>query len=122
MGSYSYIIYNAKKILNEQLWVIAYFCLLILFQNPIYCVIVWYRTPPTVGASFSSYVLSYFSQSGLFMLWLLFVDSIHRKTSSKLMFYTRRQNDLTNPTAQHPRRVRPHHQTSELTEPVPMQY
>jgi hypothetical protein len=87
LGLYSYVLLQQDKILSEQKWVIAYFILLILFQNPGYCVIVWYTEPPTVVAAYASYVIGYFAQSGLFILWLLFADSIQRKTNSKTIFY-----------------------------------
>ena len=85
---YCYILYNSEKILSEQKWVIAYFILLILFQNPDYSVIVFFKDTPTVQAAYASYVIGYFAQSGLFILWLLFADSIKRKTTRKTFFYT----------------------------------
>jgi len=87
LGIYIYILSKQKKILSEQVWVVCYFFLIILFQNPVYCIIAFYKTPPTIEAAYSSYLITYIAQSGLFILWLLFADSILRKTSSKLYFY-----------------------------------
>lgn len=87
LGIYIYILTRQKKVLSEQLWVVAYFFLLILFQNPVYCVIVFFKSPPSINAAYGSYVLGYIAQSGLFILWLLFADSVHRKTSTKSYFY-----------------------------------
>jgi hypothetical protein len=84
---YINILRKQKKLLSEQKWIVVYFILVILFQNPIYCIIVWFKNPPVAGAAYSSYVLSYLGQSGLFTLWLLFADPLHRKTYSKLLFY-----------------------------------
>ncbi len=88
---YIYILYDQKKqhkvkILSEQKWVVVYFVLLIMFQNPVYCVIVWYQLPSAV-ATYASYVMDYFAQSGLFVLWLLFADSLNRKNASPWRFY-----------------------------------
>jgi hypothetical protein len=84
---YVYIIYQQPKLLSEQKWLIGYFILLILFQNPIYIVIVWFNPPPTPNAAYASYFFNNFAQSGLFILWILFADSLHRKTRRKLFFY-----------------------------------
>lgn len=87
LSIYIYILSKQRKILSEQLWVICYFFLIILLQNPVYCIIAFYKSPPTIEAAYTSYLITYISQSGLFILWLLFADSILRKTSSKLYFY-----------------------------------
>lgn len=84
---YVYIIYKQSKVLSEQKWLIAYFILLIMFQNPVYIVIVWFNPPPHPGAAYASYFFNDFSQSGLFILWILFADSLHRKTRRKILFY-----------------------------------
>lgn len=76
-----------QTVLSEQKWIVGYFVLVILFQNPVYCTITWYSEPPSAGAAFTSYMLSFLGQSGLFMLWLFFADPVHRKTQSKLFFY-----------------------------------
>ena len=87
LSIYIYILSKQRKILSEQIWVICYFFLIILLQNPVYCIIAFYKSPPTIEAAYTSYLITYISQSGLFILWLLFADSILRKTSSKLYFY-----------------------------------
>jgi hypothetical protein len=85
---YCYVISQSAKILSEQLWLIGYFILLILFQNPVYIVIVWFHNPPpSPGAAYGSYFITNLAQSGLFILWLLFADTLHRKTRNKLVFY-----------------------------------
>ena len=88
---YIYILYEQSRthkvhVLSEQKWVVIYFILLIMFQNPVYCVIVWYDRPSNV-AIYTSYVMDYLAQSGLFVLWLLFADSLNRKNSSPWKFY-----------------------------------
>lgn len=87
LTSYVVMLSRQKKVLSEQKWVVAYFVLLVMFQNPIYCVIVFYKEAPHASTAYASYVMGYIAQSGLFILWLLFADSVHRKTSSKLYFY-----------------------------------
>jgi hypothetical protein len=89
---YCYILLAHRKtserpILSEQKWLIAYFILVILFQNPVYCVIVWFQKAPSATASYSAFFVNYLAQAGLFTLWLLFADSYQRKTQSKLFFY-----------------------------------
>ena len=85
--SYVVMLSRQKKVLSEQKWVVAYFVLLVMFQNPVYCVIVFYKSAPTVQAAYGSYVIGYLAQAGLFFLWLLFADSVTRKTTSKAYFY-----------------------------------
>lgn len=84
---YVVMLSRQKKVLSEQKWVVAYFVLLVMFQNPIYCVIVFYSAAPYPSTAYASYVVGYIAQSGLFILWLLFADSVTRKTTSKLYFY-----------------------------------
>lgn len=84
---YVWMLYHQKKVLSEQKWVVAYFVLLVMFQNPVYCVIVFYSEAPNAETAYVSYVIGYLAQSGLFILWLLFADSVHRKTTSKAYFY-----------------------------------
>jgi len=84
---YIYILISQKKhILSEQKWVVVYFVLLVMFQNPVYCVIIWYELP-SIEATYVSYVVDYLAQSGLFVLWLLFADSLNRKSASPWVFY-----------------------------------
>jgi hypothetical protein len=94
LGVYCYILYknigslsNWKHSLSEQKWVIMYFFLVILFQNPVYCVIVWYTRQPPVTAAYATYLMNYIAQSGLFTLWLLFAHSYQRKVQRKTFFY-----------------------------------
>jgi hypothetical protein len=87
LGWYVHMLSQQKKVLSEQKWVVAYFALLVLFQNPVYCIIVFYKNAPSVQDAYASYVIGYIAQSGLFILWLLFADSIHRKTANKRIFY-----------------------------------
>ena len=84
---YVIMLLGQKKVLSEQKWVVAYFLLLVLFQNPVYCVIVFYEEAPSVTSAYASYVIGYLAQAGLFILWLLFADSVQRKTTSKALFY-----------------------------------
>jgi len=86
-SSYVMMLRQQKAILSEQKWVVAYFALLVLFQNPLYCAIVFYKDPPSIGISYASYIIGYLAQSGLFILWLLFADSVLRKMSSVWRFY-----------------------------------
>jgi hypothetical protein len=85
VGFYSYILAIQEKVLSEQFWLIGYLCLLILFQNPVYCIIVWI---PTVSSSavYISFVIQALAQCGLFILWLLFADPAQRKIK-KIIFY-----------------------------------
>lgn len=85
---YCYIISRLKKVISEQKWLIAYFILVILFQNPVYCVICWYQTPPSPTAAYSAFIVSNIAQAGLFFLWLLFASSYQRKKRSIFKFYT----------------------------------
>lgn len=84
---YVWMLCHQKKVLSEQKWVVAYFVLLVMFQNPVYCTIVFYKEAPSAEAAYASYVIGYIAQSGLFILWLLFADSVHRKTTTKSYFY-----------------------------------
>lgn len=90
--AYCTVIYKHStegRILSEQKWLIAYFLLVILFQNPVYCVIVWYHdTAPSATAAYAAFFLNNLAQSGLFTLWLLFADSYNRKLRRKIFFYT----------------------------------
>lgn len=85
---YIYVLSQQKRLLSEQKWLVAYIVLVIMLQNPVYCVIVWFSTAPRPADAYACYVVSYVAQSGLFILWLLFADSVHRKMNSKIVFYT----------------------------------
>eukprot|EP01041_Mallomonas_annulata_P002489 gene2489-4842_t len=74
-----------KKWLPEQKWLVWYFFALILYQNPVYCVICW-QDQPTSVAVFTSYVLDAFGQAAFFIIWLLFSDGLRRK-SNYFLFY-----------------------------------
>lgn len=94
LAVYCYILYRNigslsrwKHALSEQKWVIMYIFLVILFQNPVYCVIFWYKSQPSVTAAYATYIVNYIAQSGLFTLWLLFAHSYQRKTQRKTFFY-----------------------------------
>ena len=67
-----------KKWLPEQKWLVFYIMALILYQNPVYCVICW-QDFPTSFAVFMSYVLDAFAQAAFFTIWLLFSDGLRRK-------------------------------------------
>lgn len=84
---YCYIISRLKKVISEQKWLIAYFVLVILFQNPVYCVIFWFKTPPSPTAAYAAFIVSNIAQAGLFSLWLLFASSYQRKKRSIFLFY-----------------------------------
>lgn len=85
---YVYVLSKQKHLLSEQKWLVVYIVLVIFIQNPVYCVIVWFDSAPRPGDAYASYVLTYIAQSGLFILWLLFADSVHRKLNSKIVFYS----------------------------------
>lgn len=94
LGLYCYILYKSigsigqwRHALSEQKWVVMYFFLVILFQNPVYCVIFWYTKQPSVTAAYATYIVNYIAQSGLFTLWLLFAHSYQRKIQRKTFFY-----------------------------------
>lgn len=86
---YTYSIYsvypNISNWLRERKWILFYFVALLLFQNPVYCVICHLKNPSGVWI-FVSYVLDAFSQASFFLVWLLFSDGIRRK-SYVFMFY-----------------------------------
>ena len=73
---YVYVMSASKtKWLSEQQWLVAYLFFLILYQNPVYCVLYWYEDTDA-SAVFSSYVLDSVGQTGFFVIWLMFADSI----------------------------------------------
>jgi hypothetical protein len=70
-------IYHA---LPEQRWILLYMFALVLFQNPVYCVVVWSKDPaPEVV--FSAYVLDSAAQASFFTLWLILADGWKRQLS-----------------------------------------
>ena len=75
-----------KEWLTEQKWVCYYLSALILFINPIYCVIVWQdNVSPMVV--FAYYFVDAMAQASFLVVWLLFADNIGRKAVSPLHFY-----------------------------------
>lgn len=82
-----YIMYSQKKKwLSEQKWVCSYLTALILFINPVYCVIIWIDNA-SPGAVFAFFVIDAMGQATFFFSSLLFADSINRKRHSALVFY-----------------------------------
>lgn len=75
-----------KKWLTEQKWVCYYLAALVLFINPIYCVIIW---EPDISPAvvFAFYFFDAMGQSSFLVVWLLFADNINRKAMSKWKFY-----------------------------------
>lgn len=71
---------NFSKTLPEQKWIIYYFVALILYQNPVYCVICWMKDPD-VKSVYTAYIFDAFAQASFFVIWLLFSDGLSRKTS-----------------------------------------
>lgn len=63
-----------------------YLAALILYINPIYCVIIWLEEESS-AVVFAFYILDAAGQSAFFVVWLLFADSINRKARSHLVFY-----------------------------------
>jgi hypothetical protein len=68
--------------LPEQVWLVIYFCGIVLFQNPVYLYLNWVPYP-SVGAAFASYTLDSISNVVFLVMWLLFADSIHCRDASE---------------------------------------
>lgn len=77
---------NFSQWLAEQKWILCYFLALILYQNPVYCVLV-YVDHPSPSAVFASYIFDYFGQAAFLVIWLLFADGFSRK-KHYCYFYT----------------------------------
>lgn len=75
-----------KKWLTEQKWVCYYLSALILYINPIYCVIIW-QQDVSAQIVFAFYFFDAMGQAAFFVVWLLFADNISRKAVSHLQFY-----------------------------------
>ncbi len=75
-----------KEILPEQKWIVYYLAALILFQNPIYCVICWSERP-NENAVFAYYIVDSLSQTSFYVIWLLFSDGLKRKLQQGWLFY-----------------------------------
>lgn len=79
---------SVSKWLPEQKWIVVYLGMIVLYQNPVFCVIVWMSQAPT-GWIFCSYFIDAMAQSALFSIWLLFSDGLRRKIiTSRLQFYS----------------------------------
>lgn len=76
-----------KKLLPEQKWIVYYLISVLLFQNPIYFIVVWLTSAPSPTTAYFAYTFSIVAQVGLFIIWLLFSDSLHRKIKNTLYFY-----------------------------------
>lgn len=74
-----------SEVLPEQYWVIYYLIALILFQNPVYCVICWVNDPEPI-AVYSYYIVDSLSQAAFYVIWLLFADGLQRN-NWKALFY-----------------------------------
>ena len=64
--------------LPEQRWLLFYMVALLLFQNPIYCIITW-KESPSSDSVYAAYVLDAISQASLFTLWLIYADGLRRQ-------------------------------------------
>mmetsp|Transcript_21523 Transcript_21523/g.31265 ORF Transcript_21523/g.31265 Transcript_21523/m.31265 type:complete len:1073 (+) Transcript_21523:100-3318(+) len=85
LGMYVYAIFGIthgkiRQALPEQKWCIVYLLAVILFQNPIYAVIVVFIDSPSPTAVYACYVLDALAQSMLITVWLLFADGLRRQT------------------------------------------
>lgn len=91
IGGYYLRLRKVYRTLNRALpiqrWVLWYMVMLLLFQNPVYCVISW-SSDPQVEAVFTAYVLDAFAQSGFFTLWLVFADGLQKHLKAAVHFYT----------------------------------
>lgn len=72
--------------LHERKWIVLYFIALILYQNPVYCVICWWDHV-SVEWIFASYALDNLAQAAFFYVWLLFSDSLSRKFKYVLFYF-----------------------------------
>lgn len=64
--------------LPEQRWILFYICALVLFQNPVYSVVVWSQNP-SPEVVFSAYVIDAAAQASFFTLWLILADGWKRQ-------------------------------------------
>jgi hypothetical protein len=90
-GFYIYVVYTYNKQsgtswLSEQKWLVVYFLAVLLYQNPV-TIVIDFSDKSTPTSAYSSYMLDQLSQALLFVIWLLFADSIHRTTKSLSYFY-----------------------------------
>jgi hypothetical protein len=77
---------QTKKSLPEQRWVVVYLIIVFIYQNIIYCSIYWMKTQ-NFSAVYGSYVLDAIGQAGLFTVWLIFSDSVRKKSTNIFVFY-----------------------------------
>ena len=73
------------ELLTEQYWVVFYLAALILFQNPVYCVICWLDDPGPVPV-FTYYILDSLSQVAFYVIWLCFADGLKRSNWKKVFY------------------------------------
>jgi hypothetical protein len=64
--------------LPEQRWILLYMIALVLFQNPVYSVVVW-TEDPSPEVVFSAYVIDAAAQASFFTLWLILADGWKRQ-------------------------------------------
>ena len=87
--AYLYALYkhnpNHEEWLAEQKWIIFYLIALILYQNPVYCVLV-FLDDPTSQAVFGCYLLDCLAQASFFTIWLFFANALQRKTNYVLFY------------------------------------
>lgn len=73
-------------ILPEQRWLIYYLLAVILFQNPIYCIVSRLENP-SAASVYACYVLDALSEATLITIWLLFADGLSRQMGNIWTFY-----------------------------------
>lgn len=80
-----------RKWLREQYWVLLYLFALFCYLNPVYSIIMLYgdhqKDNISMTAICAAYVFDNFGQSLLFVIWMMFADSISRKKVSAIKFY-----------------------------------
>mmetsp|Transcript_16006 Transcript_16006/g.24135 ORF Transcript_16006/g.24135 Transcript_16006/m.24135 type:complete len:1161 (-) Transcript_16006:137-3619(-) len=64
--------------LPEQRWLLWYMMALVLFQNPVYCVITWHSSP-SPDAVYTAYFIDAFAQASFFTIWLIYADGLRRQ-------------------------------------------
>lgn len=79
-----------KKWLPEQTWLIWYLIAILLYQNPIYCIMDLAGGGDT-GAAYSSYFIGFAGQIIFLVIWLLFADTLRyisiTSNNNKLIYY-----------------------------------
>ena len=74
------------SLLPEQKWLIVYLVAVIMYQNPIYCIISRISNP-SPDVIYACYILNAFSESLLIIVWLLFADSLNCHLGKFWEFY-----------------------------------